>query len=141
MPLGEIPKIRTAINVTPLVDVVLVLLIIFMVMAPNMQKGPGPEINLPATEKPTQQGTSDRILVTLDEKGVLWIEDKRVAAERFGDDLRAAAGGETHPKVVLQCDARLPFGEIRQTMLAIEQAGFDGVALIAERAGTHVRRG
>jgi biopolymer transport protein TolR len=121
---------------------VLVLLIIFMVMAPNMQKGPGPEINLPATEKPTQQGTGDRILVTLDEKGVLWIEDKQIAADRFGDDLRAAAGSESHPKVVLQCDARLPFGEIRQTMLAIEQAGFDGVALVAERAGTqHPRRG
>ena len=141
MRLGEIPKIRSTINVTPLVDVVLVLLIIFMVMAPNMQKGPGPEINLPATERPTQQGTSDRILVTLDEKGVLWIEDKQVAADRFGVDLRTAASGQSHPKVVLQCDARLPFGEIRQTMLAIEQAGFDGVALIAERAGSHARRG
>jgi biopolymer transport protein TolR len=141
MSLGEPVKIRSAINVTPLVDVVLVLLIIFMVMAPHMRKGTGPEINLPATEKPREQGSGTRILVTIDERGVLWIEDKPVAAERFGEGLHAAAGAETHPKVVLQGDARLPFGEVRQTMLAIEQAGFPGVALIAERASTHVRKG
>src|SRR5262245_17298308 len=136
MPLGEPAKIRSAINVTPLVDVVLVLLIIFMVMAPNMRKGPGPEINLPATEKPRDQGSGERILVTIDERGVLWIEDQQVAAERFGDGLRAAVGTQANPKIVLQGDARLPFGEVRHTMQAIEQAGFQGVALIAERAET-----
>ncbi len=141
MQLGEPTKIRSVINVTPLVDVVLVLLIIFMVMAPHMRRGPGPEINLPATEKPREQGSGARILVTIDERGVLWIEDKRFAAERFGDGLRAAAGTETNPKVVLQGDARLPFGEVRQTMLAIEQAGFPGVALIAERTSTGTRKG
>ncbi len=141
MRLGEPAKIRSAINVTPLVDVVLVLLIIFMVMAPNMRKGPGPEINLPATEKPREQGEGVRILVTIDERGVLWIEDKPVVAERFGDGLRSAAGAGKNPKVVLQGDARLPFGEVRQTMHAIEQAGFPGVALIAERASTRVRKG
>src|SRR5262249_42528588 len=129
------------INVTPLVDVVLVLLIIFMVMAPHMRRGPGPEINLPATEKPREEGNGARILVTIDERGVLWIEDKAIVAARFGDGLRSAAGSEQTPKVVLQGDARLPFGEVRQTMLAIEQAGFPGVALIAERASTRLRKG
>jgi len=138
---GESAGIRSAIDVTPLVDVVLVLLIIFMVMAPHMRKGPGPEINLPATETPREEGNGARILVTIDEKGVLWIEDKPVAADRFGDGLRAAAGAEKNPKVVLQGDARLPFGEIRQTMLAIEQSGFPGVALIAERATNRTRKG
>jgi biopolymer transport protein TolR len=141
MPLGEPKRIQSAINVTPLVDVVLVLLIIFMVMAPHMQKGPGPEINLPATEKPLQQGSQERIRVTLDQTGVLWIEDKAVPADRFGEGLQAAAGAEANPKVVLQCDARLPFGQVRQTMLAIEQAGFHGVALIAERASNERQGG
>jgi biopolymer transport protein ExbD/biopolymer transport protein TolR len=141
MRLGEPARIRSTINVTPLVDVVLVLLIIFMVMAPHMRRGPGPEINLPATDKPREQGDGARILVTIDERGMLWIEDKAVLAEYFGDGLRAAAATEQHPKVVLQGDARLPFGEVRQTMLAIEQAGFPGVALIAERASTRTRKG
>jgi biopolymer transport protein ExbD/biopolymer transport protein TolR len=132
---------RSTINVTPLVDVVLVLLIIFMVMAPHMRQGPGPDIDLPATDKPRQQGTGDRIVVTIDERGVLWIDDRESPSARFGDDLRAAAGHGTDPKVVVQADARLPFGEVRQTMAAIEQAGFHGVALIAERAGKQVRRG
>ena len=141
MSLGEPAKIRTAINVTPLVDVVLVLLIIFMVMAPNMRKGPGPEINLPATEKPRDEGSGARVLVTLDQRGVLWIEDKPVEADRFGDSLRAAAGTDKNPKVVLQGDARLPFGEVRHAMQAIEQAGFQGVALIAERTTPGTRKG
>jgi biopolymer transport protein ExbD/biopolymer transport protein TolR len=136
MQLGEPGRMQSAINVTPLVDVVLVLLIIFMVMAPYMQKGPGPEIDMPATATPPQQDhEGDRIQVTIDEQGQLWIEDKRIAAESFGDGLRDVAGTEHDPKVVLRGDARLRFGDVRQTMLAVEGAGFHGVGLIAERAG------
>ena len=59
---------------------------------------------------------------------------KKIVIEQLGVGLRAAAGRQTDPKVVIQGDARLPFGEVRQTMLAVEEAGFRGVALIAERA-------
>jgi biopolymer transport protein ExbD/biopolymer transport protein TolR len=141
MRLGDPVKMTSAINVTPLVDVVLVLLIIFMVMAPHMRQGPGPQIDLPETAKPKEQGSPARILVTLDERGVLWIEDQKIEPERFGDDLRAAAAKQKEPKVVVQADAKLPFGDVRQTMLAIEQAGFPGVALVSEREGASKRRG
>src|SRR5687767_7653793 len=131
---GEPGKMQSAINVTPLVDVVLVLLIIFMVVAPNMR--PGPEVDLPTTEEPREQGDArDRILVTIDEKGALWIDDKPFAAESFGEGLRAAAGAARNSRVVIQGDARLQFGEVRHAMLAIEEAGFKGVGLIAKRAG------
>ena len=141
MQLGEPRKIQSAINVTPLVDVVLVLLIIFMVMAPHMRQGPGPDIDLPATAKPKEQASGARIVVTIDEHGALWIDEKQVPAERFGEGLRAAAGAATEVKVVVQGDARLPFGEVRHTMLAIEEAGFHGVGLIAERTDVGARRG
>src|SRR5262245_9681735 len=141
MRLGEPQKMNAAINVTPLVDVVLVLLIIFMVMAPHMRQGPGPEIDMPETAQPLEQGSPARILVTVDEHGVLWIEDQEIPTERFSDELRVAAGRQTDPKVVLQADARRTFRELRQTMLAIEQAGFPGVALIAERAGSKAQGG
>jgi biopolymer transport protein TolR len=134
MRLGEPAKMQAAINITPLVDVVLVLLIIFMVMAPQMRKGP--DVNLPNTTKPTDQGDErGRILVSIDETGRLWINDQQVEAEHFGDALRAAVGAEQEPKVVIRGDARLNFREVRQAMLAIEQAGFRGVGLIAKPAG------
>src|SRR5512142_2290576 len=138
MRLGESAKLQAAINITPLVDVVLVLLIIFMVMAPQMRKGP--DVNLPNTAKPSDQGDErGRILVSVDDAGRLWIDDHAVALENFGEALRAAVGNEPDPKVVIRGDARLRFREVRQAMLAIEEAGFRGVGLIAKRAGADAR--
>jgi len=131
MRLGEGARMNASINVTPLVDVVLVLLIIFMVMAPQMRKGP--EVRLPKTEKPTQQGDErGRILVSIDEAGVLWINDKQVTSDQFGDALRAAVAAETEPRVVIRGDAKLNFRQVREAMQAIEQTGFRGVGLIAK---------
>ena len=134
MRLGEPGRMQAAINITPLVDVVLVLLIIFMVMAPQMRKGP--DVNVPNTTKPNAQGDErGRILVSIDDAGGLWINDQQVAAERFGEALNVAVGLEQDPRVVIRGDANLNFLQVRQTMLAIEQAGFRGVGLIAKRAG------
>ena len=136
MRLGEPAKMQAAINITPLVDVVLVLLIIFMVMAPQMRKGP--DVDLPDTAKPSEQGDErGRILVSIDEAGGLWIDDQPVAPEHFGESLRAAAANqEEGAKVVIKGDSRLHFHEVREAMVAIEAAGFHGVGLIAKRAGT-----
>jgi biopolymer transport protein ExbD/biopolymer transport protein TolR len=134
MRLGEPGRLQSSINVTPLVDVVLVLLIIFMVMAPGLRKGP--DVDLPDTAKPTEQGDErGRILVTLEETGKLWIDDKQVEPEQFRERLQAAAAAEPDMKIVLRSDARLRFGDVRQAMIAIEEAGFQGVGLIANRAG------
>ena len=134
MRLGESAKMQAAINITPLVDVVLVLLIIFMVMAPQMRKGP--DVNLPNTAKPADQGDErGRILVSIDDAGKLWINDQEVAAEQFGEALRAAVGTESDPRVVIRGDARLNFRQVREAMIAVKEAGFQGVGLIAKRAG------
>ena len=134
MRLGESARMQAAINITPLVDVVLVLLIIFMVMAPQMRKGP--DVNLPNTVKPGDQGDErGRILVSIDEAGGLWVNDRQVAAEQFGEALRAAVGTESDPRVVIRGDARLNFRQVRETMIAVKEAGFQGVGLIAKRAG------
>ena len=134
MRLGEGSKMQASINVTPLVDVVLVLLIIFMVMAPQMRKGP--DVNLPNTAKPNSQGDErGRILVSIDESGGLWVNDQSVAAERFSETLRTAVGAEPNPKIVVRGDAKLNFRQVREVMVAIEESGFHGVGLIAKRAG------
>jgi biopolymer transport protein TolR len=134
MRLGEPPRMQATINITPLVDVVLVLLIIFMVMAPQMRKGP--DVNLPNTAKPNSQGDErGRILVSIDESGGLWVNEQSVAPERFSEALRTAVGAEPNPRIVLRGDAKLNFREVREVMVAIEQSGFHGVGLIAKRAG------
>jgi biopolymer transport protein TolR len=134
MRLGEPGKMQATINVTPLVDVVLCLLIIFMVMAPQMRRGP--DVNLPSTTKPNSQGDErGRILVSVDEAGGLWINDQPVAAEHFGEALGAAVGAEPDPKIVIRGDAKLNFLQVREVMVAIEQAGFRGVGLVAKRTG------
>ena len=138
MRLGEPAKMNAAINITPLVDVVLVLLIIFMVMAPQMRTGP--DVDLPNTTKPAEQGDErGKILVTIDEVGGLWIDDQPISAEQFGEGLRAAVGDEADPKVVIKADARLHFRDVRQAMVAVEAAGFHGVGLIAKRAGDEAK--
>ena len=138
MRLGEPARMQSSINVTPLVDVVLVLLIIFMVMAPQLRKGP--DIDLPDTRKPSEQGDERaKILVTIDQAGGVWIDDQPVAPEHFSEALLVAAGHKPNTKVVIRGDAGLHFGEVRQVMGAIERAGFHGVGLIAKRAGAENR--
>jgi biopolymer transport protein TolR len=133
MRLGESANLQASINITPLVDVVLVLLIIFMVMAPQMRKGP--EVNLPNTTKPSDQGDErGRILVSIDDAGALWVNDQQVAPQNFGDALRSAVGDEQNPRVVIRGDARLNFRQVREAMIAVEEAGFRGVGLIAKGA-------
>ena len=103
MRLGEPSKMQAAINITPLVDVVLVLLIIFMVMAPEMRKGP--DINLPNTSKPNEQGDErGRILVSVDD-----ICSYRLAASGESDT-RAAANSRK--------SAVLGFGLARSRLIA-----------------------
>jgi biopolymer transport protein TolR len=134
MRLGEPGRMNSSINVTPLVDVVLVLLIIFMVMAPQMRKGP--DVNLPNTPKPGEQGDErGRILVTIDEAGKLWIDDQPVAPADFREALLLSAGGEPNARVVIRADARLHFVEVQQAMVTIEEAGFNGVGLVSKTAG------
>jgi len=131
---GSGSSLQSEINITPLVDVVLVLLIIFMVMAPSMRKGP--DVNVPNTAKPSEQGDErGKIIVSIDDAGGLWINDKAVASEQFGEALRSAVGTEQDPKVVIRGDAKLNFRAVREAMLAIEQAGFRGVGLLAKHPG------
>ena len=138
MRLGEPTRMQAAINITPLVDVVLVLLIIFMVMAPQMRKGP--DVSLPKTEKPSQQGDErGRILVSIDDKGGLWVNDNAVPPEHFGEALHAAVAAESEPKIVIRGDAKLNFRQVREAMEAVEQAGFRGVGLIAKGRSTGAR--
>jgi biopolymer transport protein TolR len=107
-----------------------------MVMVPQMQKAP--ELELPDTAKPGEQGGDEkgRIMVSIDDAGALWIDDKQVAPEQFSERLQAAAAAVEKPRIVLRGASNLNFRDVRQTMIAIEEAGFQGVGLAAKRTTT-----
>jgi len=130
--LGRPDHVQAEINVTPLVDVVLVLLIVFMVVAPQLAAGP--PLQLPTTDAPSAEAAEVRqIVVAIEEGGAVWIDDQQVVADEFPRRMREAAEQPDQWRVVIKGDARLTFGEVRQAMFAVEEAGFDNVGLIAEK--------
>jgi biopolymer transport protein TolR len=131
-PTDQSPKVRSGINVTPLVDVVLVLLIIFMVIAPQLHSDAS--VDLPKTDRPPDKPDDGRqIVVIIEPGGSMWIDGEPTTFEEFPERLSEAAAGREDWKVLIKGDARLTFGEVQRAMFAIEAAGFADVGLIAER--------
>lgn len=132
MPVAESAKVRPEINVTPLVDVVLVLLIIFMVITPQLRTGP--EVSVPVTDRPEgMPAAGAQVMLSIDEHGALWLGDEVITGDGFPERLREAIERQGGGRVLIRGDARLTFGEVKSVMLAVESAGQGEVGLIAER--------
>ncbi len=126
------PSVRAEINVTPLVDVVLVLLIIFMVITPILHSGP--PIDLPVTEQPPDKpDDGHQVVITITRGGVIWVDGEEVSGERFQQRMRELAERRGDHDVVIEGDARVRFVQVKNAMMAVKAAGFDGVGLVAER--------
>ncbi len=125
-------EVRSEINVTPLVDVVLVLLIIFMVVTPMLTKGPA--VKLPLTENPPRKPDDEKqILVGVAKNEVVWVDKDKTSYEEFGDKIREAFQRNPGSAVVIKADAGLEFGAVKRVILGVRDAGFKDVGLIAER--------
>ena len=133
-------KMQAAINITPLVDVVLVLLIIFMVMAPQMRNGTG--------RQPAEHGEAERAgrrerpdpgLASTRPAGCGSTTSRSQPSSSAKASARRWAPRRIR-RVVIRGDAKLNFRQVRQAMVAIEQAGFRGVGLIAKPAGAGAGR-
>jgi len=132
MPAPDIGKVRSDINVTPLVDVVLVLLIIFMVVMPMLQSGPA--VELPAADDPPDRRDDGlEISIALAADGSVWIGTEQVEPAAFERRLREVAAREAERPVVIRGDAALSYGTVKSAILAVKEAGFKEVGLIAER--------
>jgi biopolymer transport protein ExbD len=127
-------KVAPEMNVTPLVDVVLVLLIIFMVILPAAVS----ELNLELAkiENPDDQRENEEepYVLSVDAEGQLYFEDYAVDRENIGDHLRAAAANDPTKKLVLVGDHRLTYDKVRDVMAIVQDVGFPGVALRATKA-------
>jgi biopolymer transport protein TolR len=132
MKVAEAAAVKSDINVTPLVDVVLVLLIIFMVVTPMLQKGAA--VQLPVTEAPPKKPEDvKQLMVVIEQSKRIWIEKETTTEEQFAERMREAFQRNPGSAVVIKGDARLTYGDVKRTMLSVEAAGFREVGLIASK--------
>jgi biopolymer transport protein ExbD len=124
--LGGRPRLAE-INVTPLVDVMLVLLIISMVAAPMLQRSI--HLDLPTTETATEIDES-RVVVSIDREARIRINDTPVHPELLGERMRGLAATRPDETVFLQADRYLDYGEVLRVMDAIRKSGISRVALV-----------
>jgi biopolymer transport protein TolR len=108
------------INVTPLVDVVLVLLLVFMVTAPMMSRGI--DVSLPTADQP-QIPQEDRITVSLNAEGRVYVGDQPVNLLLLEDKIRALTGGRPESVVYLRADEGLRYGQVIQVVDVVKRAG------------------
>jgi biopolymer transport protein TolR len=123
------------INVTPMVDVMLVLLIIFMVTAPLLMAGV--PVNLPDSRAKALGQEAEPVQVSLDNEGRVFIGDQAVTFDELPMRLAAVAetGGETPPHVYLRADTALDYGAVMRVMGELNRAGLNKVALVTTSGG------
>jgi biopolymer transport protein TolR len=115
------------INITPLVDVVLVLLVIFMITAPVLQSGI--EVNIPKT-RTVREITEQRLVVTIDRDQKVFLGDNPVNVHDLGQRLRDSSGQDTKKVIYLRADERVPFGAFASVMDAVKQAGITNISIV-----------
>jgi biopolymer transport protein TolR len=120
------------INVTPLVDVMLVLLVIFMVTAPMMQQGV--QVNLPKTESKALPAPEETVVVSIERSGRLSINSAEIPAGELRTKLSGMFAGRSKKEVFLKADKDVPYGEVVKTMAEIKGAGIERLGMVTEPA-------
>ncbi|WP_373087442.1 protein TolR [Sneathiella sp.] len=117
------------INVTPFVDVMLVLLIVFMVTAPLLTVGV--PLDLPNTKAGTIQGNDEPLVISVNREGTLFIEDIEVSLENLVPKLRAITGAKQDQRIFVRGDSNVNYGRVLSVMGEIHDAGFTRVAMVS----------
>jgi len=118
------------INVTPLVDVMLVLLVIFMVTAPILHQGV--TVNLPRVQAGALAGDEVQLVVTVSAPGKVYLNDALIAPPELLTKLQAIMREQPDRSVFLRADAAVPYGEVMRVMAAIRQAGVQRLGMVTE---------
>jgi biopolymer transport protein ExbD len=124
--------VKSEINVTPLVDVCLVLLIIFMVVTPMLQKGV--PVVLPVTKNPDKKPDNDnQVFVSVKADNTIYVEQNWVPKNELVAQLKEMHDRSPGKEILIKGDTRLPYKDIKKVMDMINEAGFENVGLIAEK--------
>jgi len=124
-------EVMSEINVTPLVDVMLVLLVVFIVTAPLLTNSI--PINLPKTEAVAPLEQKDPLVVSIDDKGKLFINKDEVQPDLLEINLKAAKDKNADVRVQLQADNGVNYGEVARAMASIERAGITKLSVVTAK--------
>jgi biopolymer transport protein ExbD len=126
--------VNSDINVTPMVDVMLVLLIIFMVITPMLQKGTS--VNMVKTDNPTAMPDADKedaLPVSITHDGKLYFGSDQVSAEKLTDLVKDKLANRTDKRVFVKADARAQYGVVTDVVDNVRSAGVDELGLLTEQ--------
>ena len=123
-------KIISQINVTPFVDVMLVLLIVFMITAPLLTVGVS--VDLPKTKASQLNSKGDPIVVSIKKNGELFIQERKIDTLQLLPRLKAISSGNKNLRIYVRGDKNVPYGIVLDTIAKIKSSGFKKVALVAK---------
>ncbi len=134
---GQTRSSLAEINITPLVDVVLVLLVIFMITAPVLQSGI--EVAVPKT-RTVKEITEQRTVLTIDRDQQVFLGDKPVNIHDLPQLLREPGSDPAKHVIYLRADERVPFGAFASLMDAVKQAGITNISIVTQPVDTKGRQ-
>lgn len=123
-------KFMSDINVTPLVDVMLVLLIIFMVTAPMMMQGV--EVNLPQTTAKSIKTREDPLILTINKKRQIFLEDRQIGLNELENKMKSIFKYRRSKELLLRADREVPYGFVIKVIAGIKRAGIDKLGMVTE---------
>jgi biopolymer transport protein TolR len=123
-------KSISQINVTPFVDVMLVLLIVFMITAPLLTVGVS--VDLPKTKVGQLNSKGDPIIVSIKENGEIYIQERVIELSQLLPRLKAISSGNKNLRIYVRGDKSVPYGIVLDTIARIKSSGFKKVALVAK---------
>ncbi len=126
---GQTRSSLAEINVTPLVDVVLVLLIIFMISAPVLQSGI--EVSVPKT-RTVKEITQQRLVLTINRNQDVFLGDQLINIHEVTQKLREQSADPAHQVIYLRADENVPFGAFASVMDAVKQAGITNISIVTQ---------
>ena len=129
---GNSKEFMSEINVTPFVDVMLVLLIIFMVTAPMMIQGVN--VDLPEATAQPLDSEKEHLVITIDKDHQVHINDYQVSMESLSEKLMKILQGRSDREVYLKADKNIPYGIVVQVMAEIKDAGVEQLGMVTEPA-------
>ena len=128
---GGSRRLMSDINVTPLVDVMLVLLIIFMVTAPMLQEGMS--VNVPQVKAaPLEQHEEKPVILVMDKSGEMSIEKTQLTTDKLGDELQKVFAERADKTLYLRADQSVPYGRVVEAMAIAKAAGATKLSMITK---------
>ncbi|MCQ4319746.1 ExbD/TolR family protein [Stutzerimonas stutzeri] len=124
-------EVLSEMNVTPLVDVMLVLLVVFIVTTPLMTNAI--KVNLPKTDAVAPAEMKDPLVVSVDADGRLYLDETEIEPDQLEVNLQQVKAGDPEVKVQLRADENVNYGQVAKAMASIERSGITRIAVMTSR--------